>query len=624
MKRITYIYSSILLGLFGLGMSSCNDFLTLYPLDKVVEENFWEDKNDLEGVRYGAYLQMTNTLEKFIAWGDIRSDAYTYNEENPNTSDYREIMLANPDSTMGCYDWGGVYTTINYCNKVLSNGAAVQEKDPQFTATEWQQMKAEMVGLRALNYFYLLRAFKDIPFTFDVISSDEDVRDFTNTSQMDVLNALIDDVKAVAGQGKSRFPADRDTKGLMTNTAIYALLADMYLWRSALREGRLNVKTGDPVYTEEDVKADAENVIFYGQKSLDALALQNEQVINSSFDRGTNNRAPFGSTLENANLIKNEDMQEGYTSNSASIDVTSFRSIFRNGNSEESMLEIQFSSSDQRKSNFLRDLWGYNANKKFPLCVSDEAVKEALNGNTTLFNEDCRTWYSCTSGNYMYYQLPLSGKSESKYYYLTKWMHDYFDKSTATGTLYVNIMSDHAQDSYHNWIIYRMTDVMLMMAEAYAITGNYAKCRNIVDAVHKRSMLDQKTGLSANSDNNKAKCINLVMRERLVEFLGEGKRWFDLVRYAERIGGGTKADPREPQFYNGSDGVRDMVETFMAKGAYSKLKENIISRIQNRYGLYSPIYYRERSANHYLLPQNPVWNREQGENLNGGQNNNDE
>ena len=40
------------------------------------------------------------------------------------------------------------------------------------------------------------------------------------------------------------------------------------------------------------------------------------------------------------------------------------------------------------------------------------------------------------------------------------------------------------------------------------------------------------------------------------------------------------------------------------------------SRMQNRYGLYSPIYYRERSANYYEIPQNPVWNREKGDNNN--------
>ena len=114
----------------------------------------------------------------------------------------------------------------------------------------------------------------------------------------------------------------------------------------------------------------------------------------------------------------------------------------------------------------------------------------------------------------------------------------------------------------------------------------------------------------ATADNSKDACIKLVMKERLIELLGEGKRWFDLVRYAERIGGGTNEDPREPQYKDGAAGVKEMIETFMAKGYYSQLYTNLISRIQNRYGLYCPIYYRERSANHYLIPQNPVWNRE--------------
>jgi hypothetical protein len=124
-------------------------------------------------------------------------------------------------------------------------------------------------------------------------------------------------------------------------------------------------------------------------------------------------------------------------------------------------------------------------------------------------------------------------------------------------------------------------------------------------------MLDQTTGLSnKTTDNNKDACIKLVMNERLVELLGEGKRWFDLVRYAERIGGGYNDDPREPQYKDCAEGVKDMIETFMKNSYYSQLYTTLISRTQNRYGLYCPIYYRERSANHYLIPQNPVWSRE--------------
>ena len=608
MKRITYYSSIAVLGLASLSMLSCNDFLTIYPQDRVVEENFWEDKNDLEGVRYGAYMQMSNTLLNLNVWGDIRSDAYHWNSHNPNKNEYREIMLGNPDSTMSVFDWGGVYTTINFCNKVLSHGEEVLEKDPQFTPTEWQQMKAEMTGLRALNYFYLIRAFKDIPFTTTVINSDEDVHDFTLTPQMEVLDWLINDVTSVAGQAKSRFPSERDTKGLITNTAIYALLADMHLWRSALREGR-----GFP---ETDIQADAQKVIEYGQKSLDALAKQNEQIISSSFDRNVNKKDDFGSGLTNAMLIKNEEMQNLYNGNSSHITVNSYNAIFYTGNSEESMFELQYSAADQRSSGFTRTLWGYSGNFNFQLAASYDAVKNAVGADRV--DKDCRVWYSCADEKY-YFTATREIKTNGELHYCAKWLQASFDRSST------NLCTDVipiSSSSYTNWIFYRMTDVMLMMAEAYAITGDYAKCRNIVDAIQKRSMLDQITGLSsATGDNSKDACIKLVMKERLIELLGEGKRWFDLVRYAERYAGGgatfneegkpdSDFDPREPQYKNGAAGVKNMIETFMAKGYYSQLYTNLISRIQNRYGLYCPIYYRERSANHYLIAQNPVWNRE--------------
>ena len=599
--KIKNLYkSACLLGLIALGTTSCEDWLTLYPQDRVVEENFWEDKNDLEGVRYAAYKSMCGTIRNFAVWGDLRSDTYVLNPVDHSDQGlrdtYDEIMKAMPDSSMAIFDWSGVYTTINYCNKVLQHGAEVLEKDKQFTTSEWLQMRAEITGLRALNYFYLIRAFKDIPFTTTVINSDEDVHDFTLTPQMEVLDWLINDVTSVAGQAKSRFPSERDTKGLITNTAIYALLADMHLWRSALREGR-----GFP---ESDIQTDAQKVIEYGQKSLDALAKQNEQIISSSFDRNVNKKDDFGSGLTNAMLIKNEEMQNLYNGNSSNITVNSYNAIFYTGNSEESMFELQYSAADQRSSGFTRTLWGYSGDFNFQLAASYDAVKNAVGADRV--DKDCRVWYSCADEKY-YFTATREIKTNGELHYCAKWLQASFDRSST------NLCTDVipiSSSSYTNWIFYRMTDVMLMMAEAYAITGDYAKCRSIVDAIQKRSMLDQITGLSSTGDNSKDACIKLVMKERLIELLGEGKRWFDLVRYAERIGGGTNEDPREPQYKDGAAGVKEMIETFMAKGYYSQLYTNLISRIQNRYGLYCPIYYRERSANHYLIPQNPVWNRE--------------
>jgi len=577
----------------ALGATSCEDFLTIYPQDRVVEENFWEDKNDLEGVRYGAYQHMAGTIENLIIWGDIRSDAYqvnpVYDSQQKNYFTYQKICEGQIDTTLTQYDWGSVYTTINYCNKVLSHGEEVLERDAQFTRTEWEQMKAEMTALRALNYFFLLRSFKDIPYTETVINSDEEVQAYTATPQMEVLDKLIRDVRLVAGKGRNRNVQLADTRGLMTNTSIYALLAEMYLWRSALREGR--------GFSEDSIRSDADSVVYYGQQSLDALALQNEQLTSSEPLRSRTLTDDFGSGLTNAPLIKNEDMENDYNAQQ-SVEVPSYNAIFVNGNSDESMFELQYSEKGS-ENKFVNSFWGHEAATHFS--SSEQAMKNIYGGSDDLMNKDTRMWYSCMkrtfdSGN-------LDQLQEG---YVLKWQNCSF--SFISGKFKARFNTS----TYHNWIFYRMTDVMLMMAEAHAVLGNYDKCRNIVDAIHKRNQLDQTTKLSANSDNTKEKCIELVMKERLIEFVGEGKRWFDLVRYAERIGGGTNPDPREPQYTDGAEGVNQMVTNFLGKGAYSRRAQNLKNRIKNRYGLYCPIYYKELRANKYLIQQNPVWDRKKG------------
>ncbi|MCF0199297.1 MAG: hypothetical protein HUK02_08240, partial [Bacteroidaceae bacterium] len=69
MKTLKNIYKSVCLAGVALLAYSCQDWLTVYPQTQIVEENFWEDKNDLEGVRYAAYKNMCGTLEKLTKWG---------------------------------------------------------------------------------------------------------------------------------------------------------------------------------------------------------------------------------------------------------------------------------------------------------------------------------------------------------------------------------------------------------------------------------------------------------------------------------------------------------------------------------------------------------------------------
>ena len=47
------------------GLTSCEDFLTLYPTNQITEEQFWEDKGDVESGMMACYVQMTRQGRRF-------------------------------------------------------------------------------------------------------------------------------------------------------------------------------------------------------------------------------------------------------------------------------------------------------------------------------------------------------------------------------------------------------------------------------------------------------------------------------------------------------------------------------------------------------------------------------
>ena len=631
---------ALILGFAAWTMTSCQDWLTLYPTSQIVEENFWEDKNDLEGVRYSAYQQMRSNLQKMVLWGDLRADSYDLNDDDKTGrssgpilwQDIKEGRLER-DSTNSYFEWGGFYTAINYCNKILYHGPEILERDKQFTPSEWQQMRAEITGLRALNYFYLIRSFKDVPYTTKVINSSREVELFSATNQLNILDSLILDVECNAlsdsysltgnygnALARNRFGQKKDTKGLFTNAAIYALLSDMYLWRASLHQGRWNDITHAETRTVNNIPGkmgatytftpttDYQACIKYGELSLAALAEQNENE-NRDFFSSRTLTENYG--LTNCDMIKNDF--ENFVGGSMPK-LTAYEAIFCTGNSMESIFELQFNESDKFGGNsVVTSFWG-NGDYSH-LKITDNALTSILYTSEDERCRDSRTWFSA----WKKFEKTLN------FFYCFKWSPVTVDDELPSDHLCKNIkMVKNGSNSYNNWIIYRMSDVMLQMAEAYAVLNNKTQALKYVNAIHRRWYCNDQTGEqpSASSTMGNAPWSSnaeiAVLNERQIEFMGEGKRWYDLVRYAERHAGGLDAtgknnpDPREwttaTPFANGKDGVELMVDNFLGK-AFTRLKDALKSRLQNRYGLYNLIHYMEIKASKGQLEQNPVWNK---------------
>lgn len=629
---------ALLMGIAAWALTSCQDWLTVYPQTQVVEENFWEDKNDLEGVRYAAYTQMCSTLDKIVNWGDLRSDSYELNtgDQDAGTSTlYKEIREGRieRDSANTYFDWSGFYTTINYCNKVLYHGPDVLERDKQFTTSEWLQIKAEITALRALNYFYLIRSFKDVPYTTKVINKDTEIEYFGATNQLVVLDSLIADVENVKGKARNRFSAKRDSKGLITNAAIYAMLSDMYLWRASLHEGRgitedtvvinsIPEQMGTTV--NHTVEGDYRLCIKYADEAMAALA---EQTANSRLGEGVGigRSQTLNYGLENCDMYKNDF--RGFSTGS-SPDLTAFRQIFVSGNSDESIFELQFNNGEDRPNKVVNGgLWAFET--RTHLAVSRPAMDAIASGDEQ--NRDSRMWFSAWSNM-------VGNSSGLPGLFCFKWC----DISLATPENHqcsdISIIAETSDQC--NWIIYRLSDVMLQKAEALAVLKDKEALR-YVNAIHRRWYCNDDRNSTAQPsesvmgaegiayrDANKETTLGniskpktedleiAVLNERQIEFLGEGKRWFDLVRYAERHAGGQDGtrDPREwteeLPIGNGKAGVDLMAKTFLANTFDANPRwETLLTRFKNRYGLYNLIYYKEIKGSAGKLEQNPVWNK---------------
>lgn len=593
MKTFNNIFKATsLLAVMSLAMTSCNDWLTVHPQTQIVEENFWEDKNDLEGVRYGVYKNMASQVDKMIIWGDLRSDIYKLNtmlsSQQGSRDDYRNIIQANIDTTWSYYDWSGMYTTIGYCNKVLQHGEEVLEKDKQFTSAEWRQMRAEMVTMRALSYFYLVRAFKSIPYTTKVVNSDSDVEYFPQLPVLDVMDSLITDVESIAGQARNRFIKKEETKGMITNTAIYALLSDMYLWRASILQGR-----GE---TDKAI-ADYQACIRNSELSIDKLIEQFEEEKRSGFMSMEGFMSWSNAPLFNGRAVEFMYKNDIDEANRGHVKINAYEEIFGKKNSYESIFELQYNKNDGRANEYVNGMWGTG---------DATTLVSTFSGGVT---NDIRYWFSGWQ--------EIDGKNNSADFYVTKWnkVEPIFKSNIGTNTAVIAMKPD--VESYNNWIIYRLSDVLLQNAEARACLAalnidkaeNNDMCKRLMRMVNRRWWLDIVNGGEVESDLNISKdydldhsqtdMLKVVMDTRKIEFVGEGKRWYDLVRFAERL---SASDEDEV-------GMREMYNTYMSVLMGYETARN---RCENLWGLYSPIYYMECKAYRAagaVINQNPVWNK---------------
>lgn len=214
-------------------LTACDDYLTLYPEDDMIDDEYWTDADKVQSVVAAGYRYMAdnNVLRKLIYWGELRSDNVEY---STGGTDEDNLYNQNLLSSSGLVKWDGFYKVVNICNNVIQKAPAVRGVDANFTEAKFHSYMAEAYTLRALCYFYLVRAFGDVPYVTE--PSDSEQKDYlvSQTPQAEVLDNVIADMEQYGLQwAPDDWPTEEYTHGRVTLNAVRALLADMYLWRAS-------------------------------------------------------------------------------------------------------------------------------------------------------------------------------------------------------------------------------------------------------------------------------------------------------------------------------------------------------------------------------------------------------
>ena len=383
MKKIKSLLYIALTGLV-MTFTSCKDWLTLMPLNEVVLENFWTEKADVESVLLGAYAALDqNAVQKMLMFGEMRSDNIVANTTANN--DIIQITKDNILETNSNVNWSVFYSCINIANNVMHFAPQVAEKDPNYTDAELKSHIAEATALRALCYWYLIRAYKDVPYVTRP-SIDDTEEFFVPAEKFEViLESLIADLEEVKNFAVNKFVNEYANTARFTRVGIEALLSDLYLW-----------------------KGDWDNCIAAVDRILERKMFEYDELMEDD---------PNACTVE---IFRNKyplitNVWQNEFGNA-------YNEIFGVGNSFETLFELSFSPSSGQSFNVVSSNYVNNEGTAGNLKPEPRVASNFTQGTNTIFESeyDGRFYESIT-------------ESSSAEYSITKYVYSNISYKLQTG-----------------------------------------------------------------------------------------------------------------------------------------------------------------------------------------------
>lgn len=173
-RSMKKIYKTILLsGLVGTLLSSCSDWLNVYPSDQIKEEYLFETGNGYRTALNGIYRSMTSysTYGSNLKWGIIDAWGQVYDMEKLSDEnggkpmkkiaklEFKNFELVPTTDKM----WSDVWNLVANCNELAQQAEKADSMLFYDGERERQMILGEAIGLRAYIQFDLLRIYAPSP-----------------------------------------------------------------------------------------------------------------------------------------------------------------------------------------------------------------------------------------------------------------------------------------------------------------------------------------------------------------------------------------------------------------------------------------------------------------------------
>lgn len=454
-----------------IALSGCLD---MDPVSTLTNSNMWTNEGQYTSFVYGVHSMMRDyDAHTFFILGELRSDIYSSESSGwTSESNHAEEITGNllSEQRPGLTNYGDLYTNINQINLFISKA----ENTSLLSTSDRDYYLGMMYGLRAYYYFHLVRSWGDVVWQ-DQPSLGFEVGDLAKEAASS--EEILSHVKSDIALSEAAFSSDysfREGRTFWSKPATLMLKAEVYLWTSRQADGGI---------VDAQTAFDALNDL---QSHTSDIGLMEHFADVFDYDQKGNREIIFAlHNEENESQLFNGDWRDNMVPQQNTLN-SFYASI----------------QGDHFDLNF-------NGNIYYPI---SPAIFILFDEQDTRRDASLKAAYSLQAdGTYQY-----EGCFAYKYRGMTR-----------EGDSYRTFADDYP--------IYRYADLLLLRAEALSIIGGdpsedinrirmraYGECYDAITMSYGHMAGDEE-GID-----------EVLLRERMKEFMFEGKRWYDLRRFGTK------------------------------------------------------------------------------------------